>query len=351
MTDLGEDTLIVVEHEPYNAEVPLPILAADGPESPAFFIRNHFNRPVIDAESWRIEIGGEVERPFSLGYQDLVELPYTAVPTVLECAGNGRQLMHPSPPGTPWGLGAYGAAKFGGTPLAPLLGRAGLNPSAVEVKFSGADQGVVEDGREMHYERSLPMERALHPDTLIVWEMNGAPLSAEHGYPARLLVPGWYGMASVKWLTRIEVIAEPFRGYFQSERYIFESDSLAEDGAPVGPMLVRALIGAPLDGAELPFGKVQVAGRAWSGRGGIRRVELSVDGGESWQEADVHIPPSPYAPARWSFGWRPDQPGAYVLAVRATDMNGEAQPLDSRWNAYGYGNNVVQRIRVRVLSA
>jgi DMSO/TMAO reductase YedYZ molybdopterin-dependent catalytic subunit len=213
--------------------------------------------------------------------------------------------------------------------------------------FVGADSGEVSPGRVVAFERSLPMERALDPTVLLASEMNGAPLTPEHGYPMRVLVPRWYAVSSVKWITEIRVLEEPFTGHFQSERYVYIGDAAAADGTPVREMRVRALIAQPPDAASVPHGDVVVRGIAWSGAGRIARVEVSTDSGASWQPAALTEPRAQGAPVLWSFAWKAT-PGSYTVMARATDSAGNAQPLDGVYNTLGYGNNLVQRIRVIV---
>jgi sulfane dehydrogenase subunit SoxC len=199
--------------------------------------------------------------------------------------------------------------------------------------------------------RSLPLARALDPDTLLAWQLNGEPLPPEHGHPLRVLVPGWYGVASVKWLTRLTVLDEPFVGHFQTERYVYRGDPEYADGAPVTLMQVRALITHPAAGAAVErnaAGAISVEGVAWSGFGRVERVEVSDDGGETWSPAEVTWPASRWAACSWSFDWLPQRPGEHCLMVRATDVTGRTQPLEPRWNELGYGNNVVQRIAATV---
>jgi len=256
--------------------------------------------------------------------------------------------MVPVPSGTPWTYGAVSTATFTGAPLYLLLNQAKIGSEAVEVAFVGADEGEVEPRRLIPFARSLPVNAANDPDTLVAWAMNGEPLPTEHGFPMRLVVPRWYGVASVKWLVRITALSRPFDGYFQRERYVYVGERGTPEGAPVALMRVRAIIARPADGAEVALGPVEVVGVAWSGSGQISRTELSTDGGRSWTEAELGTPPSSYAATPWRFLWSPPRPSIYILMARATDSAGNTQPLHSLWNAHGYGNNVVHRVRVVV---
>lgn len=339
---------VPIEETPFNAETPMQALEESLTPPHLFYVRNHFDLPHIDAETWRLTIDGVVERPLELSMEDLRSFPERTVTVTMECAGNGRTRMSPVPSGTPWAFGAVGSARFSGLPLNVLLDGAGLRPDAIQVLFEGADRGRVEPGRTVAFARGLPLEAARHPDVLLAWGMNGRPLLPEHGFPLRLVVPRWYGMASVKWLVRISARSAPFEGYFQRERYVYSGESETPEATPVTLARVRAVIGRPVDGAELTVGPTEVAGTAWSGAGPIARVGISVDDGRSWSEAQLGAALSPYAAIPWRFLWHPPGPGEYTVTARATDRAGNTQPLEPVWNAYGYGNNVVHRVGVTV---
>jgi DMSO/TMAO reductase YedYZ molybdopterin-dependent catalytic subunit len=220
---------------------------------------------------------------------------------------------------------------------------------ALEVMFVGADAGEVSPDRTVRFERSLPLERAMHPDVLLAWEMNGEPLRPPHGYPLRLVVPGWYGVASVKWITEIRLIDTPLDAHFQTERYIYLGEQGLADGTPVTRMRVRALIVHPAEGEPLPAGAATtVRGTAWSGQAPVTRVEVSVDGGSTWRDADLGTAASFYAAVPWSIDWTPTHAGRHLLLARASDAAGNVQPLEQVWNELGYGNNAVQRLDVQV---
>lgn len=305
--------------QPFCAESPLHRQRGVLTPNDRFFHRNNFPYP----EGWRgLRVEGMVDRPAAIDLPGLARFSRRRLVVTLECAGNGRSLLDPPVPGEQWGLGAVSTAEWSGTPLREVLDDAGIGSDAREVVFFGADG----------YARSLPAETALDPDMLLATAMNGVPLPREHGGPLRLLVPSWYGMASVKWLERIAVQSEPFTGYFQVERYVI-------DDAPVREMEVRAVITKPADGAVVPGAAVRVAGYAWTGRGRVARVELSDDGGTSWIKTDLVDAASPYAWTRWECTWRPRRTGEVVLRARATDSAGRVQPLRQRWNPLGYGNN------------
>lgn len=340
--------LITIQESPFNAETPMEALAEPLIPSSLFYVRNHFHMIQINAENWRLFVDGMVKHPLELSLKDLHSLPEHSVIVTLECAGNGRAQMNPQPGGTAWFYGAVSTAKFTGIPLHLILDQAGLNPTAVEVLFVGADQGEVETGRIEPFARSLPLNQACHPDTLLAWATNDQPLPPEHGFPLRLVVPQWYGMASVKWLIKTTVLSEPFKGYFQKERYLYVGEHGTPNNTPVTLMRVRAVIGRPNECEIVDLRPVEVVGIAWSGVSAIKRVEISTDAGHSWAEAELEVAPSSYATTPWHFLWMPPCSGTYILMARATDSAGNTQPLNSIWNAYGYGNNVVQSVRVTV---
>jgi len=341
--------LVEIEAKPFNAETPMDVLAEPETPTAAFYVRNHFDVPRVAPESWRLRIDGAVERSMALSLSDLERFPQRTLSATLECAGNGRASMDPTPPGTPWRFGACGTARFTGVPLAGVLQKAGPRRGAREALLVGADRGEVEPGQSEVFARSLPMAVALNGDALLAWEMNGEPLTRDHGAPLRLVVPRWYGIASVKWLTGITVLARPFDGYFQKEKYVYVGESGTPDGAPVTVMRVRSVIGRPADGARLHLGPIEVAGTAWSGSGAIRGVDVSADDGRSWSPATLHPNDSPLAATPWRHRWVPPRPGSYVLMARATDDAGNTQPLGSTHNVHGYGNNVVHRVRLTVV--
>lgn len=345
-----EGELVVVSERPLNAETPLAAL--DGGVTPAasFFVRCNFDVPDLDAATWRLDVGGLVDAPRSFALHELQALPHRQVLATLECAGNGRRLMQPVPAGTAWSLGAVSTGVFGGTSLRDVLELCGIRTDAVEIVCEGADSGAVDDGRVVPFVRSLPLQKAMQPDTLLAWSLNGAPLPPEHGYPLRVLVPGWYGVASVKWLTRLEAVARPFSGHFQTDRYVYRGHPARAQDAPVTQMEVRALLTRATPAAD---GAVDLAGIAWSGAAAIARVQVSDDDGVTWHDALLEQPSSQYAACSWRLRWPAAgdvsgaaDAGGRVFCVRATDRAGNAQPLDPVWNELGYGNNVVQRVRV-----
>jgi DMSO/TMAO reductase YedYZ molybdopterin-dependent catalytic subunit len=294
-----------------------------------------------------------VERRLELTLAELRARPAEEVLATMECAGNGRARLEPRPFSQPWLLEAVGTARWTGVPLAALLEEAGIGRGALEVVFCGLDRGL-EAGVEQAYARSLPLAEALAGESLLAYAVNGQPLPPQHGFPLRLVVPGWYGMASVKWLASLTVVDRPFTGHQQASAYRLRR-SEQDPGAPLARMLPRALM-VPPGLVEFPTGRrtlrrgpCLLQGRAWSGHGAIVRVEVSVDGCRSWQEAElVRDLPSPYAWCGWRLRWEPQAPGRYELACRAHDAAGNTQPLEPIWNVGGYANNAVQRLAVDV---
>jgi DMSO/TMAO reductase YedYZ molybdopterin-dependent catalytic subunit len=328
--------------DPYNAETPLDRL--DGSIVPVgdFFVRSHFAVPAISPDRWCLAVDGK-----TLDLPALRALPARRLVVTLECAGNGRTLLTPPVKGAPWRLGGVGTAEFEGAPLRDVLDRAGVDGSAREIVFTGGDAGQVPDGRTVAFERSLPVDVARDPDVLLAWGMNGAPLPPEHGAPVRLVVPRWYGVASVKWLVGIRGLAAPYSGYFQSENYVYRGSAACPDGTPVGAVRVRSIVASPEAGATVAAGEVEIRGSAWSGAGPIARVEVSADGGARWTDATLGAPVSPYAATPWVV--RPILPvGESEIRSRATDAAGNVQPDGAPWNALGYGNNSIQTLRVLV---
>jgi sulfane dehydrogenase subunit SoxC len=329
----------------------LPLEALRYPITPAglHYLLIHYDIPAVEPESFRLEVGGAVERPLSLSLDELRSREHVSLPVTFECAGNGRALLAPRPLSQPWLTEAVGTAEWAGTPLRPLLDEAGIGASAVEALFTGLDRGV-EGGVPQAYERSLAL-----PDVeaaLLAWEMNGAPLPPQHGYPLRLVVPGWYGMTNVKWLARITLLEEPFEGYQQAVGYrMYDAEGVAGD--PVSRMLPRSLMVPPgvpdflTRERMLEPGPVTITGRSWSGHGPVERVDVSTDGGASFAPAVLEAPLGEAAWTGWRFEWDA-RPGEHVLCSRATDMAGNTQPLDPAWNLKGYANNALERIPVRV---
>jgi sulfane dehydrogenase subunit SoxC len=337
-----------------NHALPLESLRHDITPVGLHYLLIHFDIPEIDAGTWRLRIDGRVERPLELSLDDLEARPARTLTVTLECAGNGRALLAPRPLSQPWLREAVGTAEWTGTPLAPLLEEAGVSPDAAEVVFTGRDRGI--QGEVEHaYARSLPLDEALRDEVLLAYEINGRPLPPQHGFPLRLVVPGWYGMTHVKWLDRITLADEAFDGWQQAVAYHLR-ESEEEQGTPVTRILPRSLLVPPgipdflTRTRYLEPGPCTIAGRAWSGWGPVERVEVSADGGESWADADLGESLSEYAWRSWSYEWDA-KPGEHELCSRATDATGRTQPLTPEWNFDGFCNNAVQRVQVVVRDA
>ncbi|MDP8949201.1 MAG: sulfite oxidase [Actinomycetota bacterium] len=314
----------------------------------------HFDIPLIDPAAYELEVGGLVRTPLRLTLDEIKARPAITVPVAMECGGNGRAHLSPRPISAPWHEEAIGCAEWTGTPLKPLLEEAGVLDDAIEILFSGHDRGI-DGGVEHDYERSLPVEEALREDVLLAYEMNGGPLPPQHGFPLRLVVPDWYGMASVKWLRAITAIDQSFSGVQQAIKYRYKQ---CEDdpGTPVTRKRPRALMVPPgipdflSRERHVQAGRTLVEGRAWSGFGPVERVEFSPDGGRTWEDAELGEPLGPYAWRPWSYEWDAREPGEYELCARASDASGRTQPADGdeTWNYGGYGVNAIQRVPVIV---
>lgn len=344
-----DDGLVVHRAHPLNCETSLPELIG-GVVMPnaRFYVRNHFQIPKLSS-GWRLEVGGLVDRPLSLSSRDLMSLPSQTKVVTLECAGNGRSLLEPRVSGEQWNLGAVSTAEWTGVPLSEVLDRAGVRSEGQHLVFRGADSGKVNEHSDpIRFERGLPIDEARSSEAMLAYAMNGEPLPLHHGYPLRLIVPGWYAVASVKWLTDIEVVNQPLRAHYQTETYYFERQS---DGQivrePVSLQRVRSLITEPVAGARLDRGDVAIRGVAWSGAAPIAKVEVQVDGGQ-WQDARLIGERKRHSWQWWELILRLDKPGAHIIRARATDMASRAQPEVPEWNRLGYGNNAIQSVGIEV---
>jgi DMSO/TMAO reductase YedYZ molybdopterin-dependent catalytic subunit/rhodanese-related sulfurtransferase/glyoxylase-like metal-dependent hydrolase (beta-lactamase superfamily II) len=342
-----EQGMVVHRDDPLNCETSIPALIG-GVVMPnaRFYVRNHFRAPSLDAAAWRLEVSGLVEWPMSLSLRDLSRLPTETRVVTLECAGNGRYAVTPPVEGEPWALGAVSTAEWTGVPLTEILDRAGVLPTATEVLFRGADQGRVEGRADpVYFERSLPLETARTAEALLAYAMNGEPLPLQHGHPVRLIVPSWYGVASVKWLTTVALVDRPFDGFFQVDRYQYDTGDAPR--VPVTWQRVRALITDPHDGDDVLAGATAVRGVAWSGAAPIARVEVSIDGGP-WWEARLIGDRRRHSWQWWELLTELGAPGQRFIRARATDLAGDTQPETPVWNRLGYGNNSVHQVVVRV---
>jgi DMSO/TMAO reductase YedYZ molybdopterin-dependent catalytic subunit len=349
--DAARAALVMISPAPYNAEAPPTALVGDITPTELHYVRSNFSLPEHDG---LLKISGAVEEPTTLSLEQLRALPAHEHAVTLECAGNGRLEMRPLPTGEPWGDFAISTARWKGALLHDVLALARPSANGVEARFEGADHGsyhlnpvLPETSRDdLTFERSLPLAMASDPeaDILIAYEMNGQPLRPDHGAPFRLIVPHWYAVASVKWLKEIEILVEPFAGEFQTGHYIYEWPDRPHE--PVDVMRVRARITDPAPGATMGLGPVTVRGKAWSGRGPIRQVEISLTGDGEWHPAQVQPPRGPYQWQDWTYSWDTAGVGRHTLRARATDAAGNTQPDVPPWNRLGYGNNAIEVIYI-----
>jgi len=334
-----------------NHGMPLELLREDVTPIGLHYLLIHYDIPQVDPRTWRLDIDGRVGTELSLDLDALRALPSHEVIATMECAGNGRARLAPRPVSQPWLLEAVGTGRWRGVRLRDLLDQAHVEPDTAEVLFTGLDRGI-ESGEEQFFQRSLTLADALEPDVLLAYELNGVPLPPQHGFPLRLLVPGWYGMTNVKWLTRITLIEEPFSGYQQARGYrLRQTDE--EQGEPLSRIYPRALMVPPgipdfmTRERTARAGTVTIEGRAWSGLAPVAAVEVSTDDGATWEAAQLDPPElGRWAWRRWSYTWNGAGPGRHVLACRARDEAGNAQATEPRWNVGGYANNEVQRVVV-----
>jgi DMSO/TMAO reductase YedYZ molybdopterin-dependent catalytic subunit len=336
-----------------NHGLPLESLRWDLTPPGLHYLLIHYDIPAIDPSTFELVIDGLVDSPLKLNLEDIQNRPQVSSVVTLECAGNGRAQLLPRPVSQPWLSEAVGTARWTGAPLSSLLQEAGVNDGAVDVVFTGADHGI-ERGIEQDYQRALPLAEAMGEDVILAYEMNDAPLPPQHGAPLRLIVPGWYGMAHVKWLRRITVVAEPFDG-FQMRAYRLR-DTADESGIPLTRIEPRALLIPPgfpdfmSRSRVVRSGPVKIEGRAWSGWARVSAVEISTDDGDTWEVADLELALDSHGWARWTWTWQAE-PGSFLLSARATDASGRTQPRGQRWSRGGFANNTLQRVPVLVLSS
>jgi DMSO/TMAO reductase YedYZ molybdopterin-dependent catalytic subunit len=324
---------IVRGESPLNLEAPFENLDGFITPTESFYVRTHFPIPAIDRDAWWLHVEGDVENPFTLNYEELLDLPAVTMPATLECAGNNRCLLEAKVKGVQWGLGAVGTAEWTGIPLSVLLDRAKVKANAHEVVLEGRDCGMLEDSKsppgELTYARSIPLKKA-QQDVLLAFKINGVDLPQENGFPVRAIVPGWYAMASVKWLQRVIVMSQPFSGYYQTIDYAYwkRREQIAER-TPLAELQVKAQIARPSAGETVPANtNVRVHGAAWTSDCEITKVELSTDGGATWTDAKLLGESRTNAWRLWEYKWQtPATPGKQTLIARATDSLGRTQPV------------------------
>jgi DMSO/TMAO reductase YedYZ molybdopterin-dependent catalytic subunit len=352
---LTSDGLIVREKEPLNLEMPFSTLNGFTTPNELFYVRCHFPIPEIAASEWRLKVEGEIEAPFALDYRELLAMESRTIAATLECAGNNRIFLEPKVKGVQWGLGAVGNASWTGVALSAVLDRAKVKSGAIEVILEGADEGEVDKtprpSGKISFSRSLPLGKA-YDDVLLAYEMNGEKLTATHGFPLRAIVPGWYAMASVKWLRRLIVTSRPFNGYYQSLDYSFwDRNGPLPTLSPLAEQQVKAEIARPEDGESVPADStVRVHGAAWGGNGEITKVEVSVDAGATWHATRLLDAPVKNAWRLWEYDWRtPARPGKQTLLARATDSRGRVQPREHDADRGTYMINRVLPVEVDVV--
>jgi DMSO/TMAO reductase YedYZ molybdopterin-dependent catalytic subunit len=325
--------LIIREREPPNLEFPFAALDQRITPNEHFFVRCHFAVPQLKAADWRLTVEGHVRQALQLRHDEIRRLPAKTITATLECAGNSRGMLVPKASGLLWQLGAVGNAEWTGVPLSAVLEQAGVRDGAVDVVLEGADSGAISDEPKspgvVSFARSLPLEKARRPEVLLAYQMNGADLPLEHGFPLRVVVPGWYGMASVKWLRRISVSDKPFDGYWQTFQYShWDRSGGLPVMRPVTEMQVKSAIARPAFHEQVAAGKpYRVFGAAWAGESEVAKVKISTDAGATWQPAKLLDEPSPFTWRRWEYSWHvPAGANRYTLMARATDNRGRTQP-------------------------
>jgi DMSO/TMAO reductase YedYZ molybdopterin-dependent catalytic subunit len=342
VTPIGaDDALVVVTDAPFNAEVAPAALASPITPAGAHFVRTHFTPPTLDARQHRLRVDGAVAQPLSLTLSELRALPRNSVTVTLECAGNHRAQMLPLPAGEPWLSGAVSTASWSGPPLGLVLDRAGVRDDAVEILVAGADHGrPAGASAATAFARALPLDVARAAHVILALEMNGHAIPIEHGAPVRLIVPGWYGMASVKWVAHVVALTEPFSGWFQTERYVYVRDG---DKRPVDLARVTSLLVSPAKHARVACGRVPAWGWAWSGAAAITAVDVSLDGGP-FAPARLDAPLAPHAWRRFELALEVAVAGRHTVRTRARDAAGRVQPEVAEWNLHGYGNHAMQTV-------
>ena len=339
-TTAGDDRgdafeMILRRDRPLNLETPRQALASWMTPTRLFYVRSHYDNPDVDLATWRISIGGEVERAIDLGLEALHRLPKRTILCPLECTGNGRAYFDPKTRGNQWEVGAVGHAVWSGARLSDVLEGVGIRENGKFATFVGGEKLPMET--VSRFIRSVPIDTSMK-DVLLAYEMNGEPLTPDHGYPVRAIVPGWYGASAVKWLKEIRITREPDSGRYmqRSYRIVLEGQKV-EDSEYTDVMKVKSIIALPLPG-RLPAGSIAVQGAAWTGQGTIARVEFSSDEGTTWRDAELTGVDSSHSWQTWFYLWGA-RPGSHRIMSRATDSAGRTQPMRIAWNQKGYANN------------
>jgi DMSO/TMAO reductase YedYZ molybdopterin-dependent catalytic subunit len=349
----GKEKLIVRSVRPPDYETPVALLDSWITPVEHFYVRQHMPVPPgLEGQTWSLQVEGEVNTPLTLALDELRKMPPATITTVLECAGNGRAFFDPPVAGIQWRKGAVGNARWTGVRMADVLKRAGVKTTGRFVTMNGADRGM---GQQPDFIRQVPLDKALHPDTLIAYEMNGHAIHPLHGFPLRAIIPGWEGAYSVKWLTNLRVIDREFDGFWVASGYRYPTKTVApgaavdpKDMAPLTGLVVKSLITRPLEGTVIAPGKVDVAGFAWAGENDIKQVDVSTDHGATWQPARLVGERAKYAWRRFEYSFQASRPESCLILARATDANGATQPAVPRWNPSGYLWNAPDAVRIEV---
>lgn len=351
----GKRPMLLHNDRPEDLETPAQYFDTWITPNDVFFVRQHIPRPSVQAEGFRVTLSGRVEKPLPVSLADIEKLQQHTVAATLECTGDGRGFFRPRVPGIQWMRGAIGNAEWTGPRLSDVLKLASADLNAAYVTANGADTGVA---RTPDFIRSLPMKKALHPATILAVKMNGRPLPDLHGFPLRLIVPGWDGTSWVKWVTSLSVDAEPNNGFFMNPAYRFPKYPAAP-GAPVNPseleviegMPVKSYITSPADADHIPLRGAVLRGIAWAGEERVTRVDVSTDAGRTWTSASLSKEDLPFAWRLWRLNWTPPHPGYFTIMSRATDSSERTQPIVATWNPSGYLYNAMDRVGITVEAA
>ncbi len=352
--DRGKRDMITLSARPEDLEMPLTGFSDYITPVEHFFVRTHVYVPTVKLDEWRLNVTGEVGTPLTLTMDDIRKMPAVEMVAVVECAGNGRSLYNPPVPGLQWTNGSVGNGRWRGVRLGDVLKRAGIKQTAIEVLFDGADQPI---GTMQDFRRSIPVKKALDPNTLLAYEMNGEALPVKHGFPMRVITSGWASDSWVKWLTSIQVLDKEWDGFWMKNAYRKPDHPVApmtaltpEQMKPVTSLQVKTVIASPLDNATVKVGApLTIRGVAWSGDAGpVTSVEVSTDTGRSWKPANLLAgQQTQFGWRQWEYAWTPEHDSFYTIMARARDAAGNTQPFAQEWNPSGYGWNVVSRINLQ----